>query len=217
MEVVRVGEHDSGAGPGQFGGGQALHRGLGADGHEGRSGDVTVVGREDPCPREPVRRARCPVHRGKICPGTIPVRRRLTGPANPDRMRPLFVETRSQWMGTLLFRQSFPDASRVRRPSRTQEASMPKRLLLSIPLLAALATPLAAQEGGVQPDTVLMEKIQAVATRTERATFDVPTPVDVLDGERIDRLQADNVVADLFPLEAGLEVEVDGTFLGMLV
>jgi len=68
--------------------------------------------------------------------------------------------------------------------------------IFSIPLLAALATPLLAQEADIQPDTVLMERIQAVATRTERATFDVPVPVDVLDGERIDRLQADNVVAD---------------------
>ena len=94
---------------------------------------------------------------------------------------------------------------------------MPRHALLSIPLLAALATPLAAQEADIQPDTVLMERIQAVATRTERATFDVPAPVDVLDGERINRLQADNVVADLFPLEAGLEVEGEGPFLGLPV
>ncbi|HJU86695.1 MAG TPA: TonB-dependent receptor [Gemmatimonadota bacterium] len=95
---------------------------------------------------------------------------------------------------------------------------MPRLALLSIPLfLAVLATPLAAQEEELQPDTVLMETIQAVATRTERATFDVPVPVDVLEGERIDRLQADNVVADLFPLEAGLEVEGEGPFLGLPV
>ena len=93
---------------------------------------------------------------------------------------------------------------------------MPRHVLLSIPLLACLATPLAAQED-LQPDTVQMEEIQAVATRTERAAFDVPAPVDVLEGERIERLQADNVVADLFPLEAGLEVEGEGPFLGLPV
>ena len=100
---------------------------------------------------------------------------------------------------------------------------MPRHALRSIAQLAPilslvlLASPLAAQEDDTQPDTVLMERIQAVATRTERATFDVPVPVDVLDGERIDRLQADNVVADLFPLEAGLEVEGEGPFLGLPV
>ena len=94
---------------------------------------------------------------------------------------------------------------------------MPRHALFSIPLFAALATPLAAQEADIQPDTVLMERIQAVATRTERATFDVPVPVDVLDGDRIDRVQSDNVVADLFPLEAGLEVEGEGPFLGLPV
>jgi TonB-dependent heme/hemoglobin receptor len=100
---------------------------------------------------------------------------------------------------------------------------MPRHGLFSITLLAPilalalLATPLAAQESDVEPDTVRMEEIQAVATRTERAAFDVPAPVDVLDGERIDRLQADNVVADLFPLEAGLEVEGEGPFLGLPV
>ena len=93
---------------------------------------------------------------------------------------------------------------------------MPRYALLSIPLLVLLATPLAAQDD-LQPDTVQMEEIQAVATRTERAAFDVPAPVDVLEGERIDRLQADNVVADLFPLEAGLAVEGEGPFLGLPV
>ena len=94
---------------------------------------------------------------------------------------------------------------------------MSRRALLSIPLLVLLASPLAAQEEDVQPDTVEMEVIQAVATRTQRAAFDVPAPVDVLEGERIDRLQADNLVADLFPLEAGLEVEGEGPFLGLPV
>ncbi|HET6616372.1 MAG TPA: TonB-dependent receptor [Gemmatimonadota bacterium] len=90
----------------------------------------------------------------------------------------------------------------------------PALCLLSLLVLAA---PLAAQDADQVADTVLMEEIQAVATRNDRESFEVPVPVDVIDRERIAASQSDNPVADIFPLHAGLEVEGEGPFLGLPV
>ena len=95
---------------------------------------------------------------------------------------------------------------------------MTKPCALGLLSLLAFAAPVAAQEADtLDADTVLMKEIQAVATRNDRESFDVPVPVDVIDRERIDAVQADNAVADLFPLRAGLEVEGEGPFLGLPV
>ncbi|MGH7565516.1 MAG: TonB-dependent receptor plug domain-containing protein, partial [Gemmatimonadota bacterium] len=95
---------------------------------------------------------------------------------------------------------------------------MSVRCALCLLFALGLTAPLSAQEdAATAPDTVLMEEIQAIATRTERESYEVPAPVDVIDRRRIERVQADNLVADLFPLRAGLEVEGDGPFLGLPV
>ena len=54
---------------------------------------------------------------------------------------------------------------------------MTNRCALCLLSLLALAAPLAAQDTDQLADTVLMEEIQAVATRNERESFDVPVPV----------------------------------------
>ncbi len=59
-----------------------------------------------------------------------------------------------------------------------------------------------------------MDRIQALATRTDRTGFEVPAPVDVMDSATIQDLQADQPVADVFPLQPGLDVEGSGPFLG---
>ena len=94
---------------------------------------------------------------------------------------------------------------------------MTNRCAMCLLSLLAFASPLAAQDAEQVADTVLMEEIQAVATRNDRESFDVPVPVDVIDRERIEASQADNAVADIFPLRAGLEVEGEGSFLGLPV
>ena len=92
------------------------------------------------------------------------------------------------------------------------------RLRLALLLLLPASSPLVAQEAvELLPDTIVMREIQAVATRTERESFEVPAPVDVIDASRIEAVQADNLAADLLPLHAGLEVEGEGPFLGLPV
>lgn len=92
------------------------------------------------------------------------------------------------------------------------------RVRIALLLLVSASAPLVAQEPAeLLPDTVVMNEIQAVATRTERESFEVPAPVDVIDRSRIEVIQADNLAADLLPLRAGLEVEGEGPFLGLPV
>ena len=61
------------------------------------------------------------------------------------------------------------------------------RLRLALLLLLPASSPLVAQEAvELLPDTIVMREIQAVATRTERESFEVPAPVDVIDASRIE-------------------------------
>lgn len=93
------------------------------------------------------------------------------------------------------------------------------RLALLLAPVLLLAPAAAFAQAGTEdlPDTIHMREIQAVATRTERESFEVPAPVDVIDHDRIETVQADNLAADLLPLKPGLEVEGEGPFLGLPV
>lgn len=93
-----------------------------------------------------------------------------------------------------------------------------RAMLLAGTLFMTLAAgPLFGQEGRLASEPLFfMEEIQVTATRTARSSFEVAAPVEVIERRAIERVQASKP-GDLFPYQAGVEVDGDGPFLGLPV